>query len=104
MEVGASRLLGVLHRLVMELAFLGPMNKQVGNELGISEIAESTRGGVMRNTIAESLPDVARWPAELCLARAYRTVTPIRESRSGSLERCEETKRRFAAESPFALL
>jgi FixJ family two-component response regulator len=53
-------------RQVMALVSLGFLNKQVGGELGISEITvKAHRGHVMRKMKANSLPDLVRMAAEL---------------------------------------
>jgi FixJ family two-component response regulator len=58
-------------RQVMELVVSGLLNKQVGWELGISEITvKAHRGQVMRKMKAESLPDLVTMAARLRLAAA----------------------------------
>ena len=58
-------------REVMALVVTGLMNKQVGFELGISEITvKAHRGQVMRKMRARSLPDLVNMNARLCLAPA----------------------------------
>ena len=53
-------------REVMELVVSGRMNKQVGGELGISEITVlAHRGKVMRKMEADSLADLVRMAARL---------------------------------------
>lgn len=53
-------------RQVMELVVAGLLNKQVGGELGISEITvKAHRGQVMRKMHAESLPHLVRMAARL---------------------------------------
>jgi FixJ family two-component response regulator len=53
---------------VMALVVAGRLNKQVGAELGISEITvKAHRGQVMRKMKAESLPDLVRMYARLGL-------------------------------------
>ena len=53
-------------REVMALVVAGLMNKQVGSELGISEITvKAHRGQVMRKMKAESLPDLVSMAARL---------------------------------------
>ena len=55
-------------REVMTLVVSGRPNKQVGAELGISEITvKAHRGQVMRKMKAESLPDLVRMSARLDL-------------------------------------
>jgi FixJ family two-component response regulator len=53
-------------REVMALVVSGLLNKQVGGELGISEITvKAHRGQVMRKMNAESLPDLVTMAARL---------------------------------------
>jgi len=60
---------------VMELVVSGLLNKQVGGELGISEITvKAHRGQVMRKMKADSLPDLVTKAARLGL-RSSRTVS-----------------------------
>ena len=55
-------------REVTALVVSGLSNKQVGSELGISEITvKAHRGQVMRKMNAESLPDLVTMAADLCL-------------------------------------
>src|SRR6266849_6543928 len=56
-------------REVMALVVRGLLNKQVGVELGISEITvKAHRGNVMRKMKADSLPDLVNMAARLQLA------------------------------------
>jgi FixJ family two-component response regulator len=56
-------------RQVMALVVAGMLNKQVGGELGISEITvKAHRGKVMRKMGAGSLPDLVKTAAKLRLA------------------------------------
>jgi len=58
-------------REVMALVVSGLLNKQVGSELGISEITvKAHRGQVMRKMKADSLPDLVTMAARLGLRRA----------------------------------
>ena len=58
-------------REVMALVVSGLLNKQVGGELGISEITvKAHRGQVMRKMKADSLPDLVRMNARLELRSA----------------------------------
>ena len=58
-------------REVMSLVVSGLLNKQVGGELGISEITvKAHRGQVMRKMKAESLPDLVTMAAHLGLRAA----------------------------------
>ena len=58
-------------REVMTLVVSGLLNKQVGGELGISEITvKAHRGQVMRKMKADSLPDLVTMAARLGLRPA----------------------------------
>jgi FixJ family two-component response regulator len=58
-------------REVMQLVVSGLLNKQVGGELGISEITvKAHRGQVMRKMKADSLPDLVTMAARLGLGTA----------------------------------
>jgi FixJ family two-component response regulator len=62
-------------REVMELIVSGRcrLNKQVGGELGISEITvKAHRSKMMRKMQARSLPELVRMAAKLCVAPALR--------------------------------
>ena len=62
-------------REVMELIVSGQcrLNKQVGGELGISEITvKAHRCKLMRKMKARSLPELVRMAARLCLAPAFK--------------------------------
>ena len=60
-------------REVMALVVSGLLNKQVGGELGISEITvKAHRGQVMRKMKADSLPDLVGMAARLGLRSAPR--------------------------------
>jgi FixJ family two-component response regulator len=60
-------------REVMALVVAGLLNKQVGGELGISEITvKAHRGQVMRKMKADSLPDLVTMAARLGLRSAPR--------------------------------
>ena len=61
-------------REVMALVVSGLLNKQVGGELGISEITvKAHRGQMMRKMKADSLPDLVTMAARLGL-RPARSV------------------------------
>ena len=61
-------------RQVMALVVSGLLNKQVGGELGISEITvKAHRGRVMRKMKAESLPDLVKMAATLLLSPAPKS-------------------------------
>ena len=58
-------------REVMELVVAGLLNKQIGSELGISEITvKAHRGQMMRKMEAPSLPHLVKMAEKLRLARA----------------------------------
>src|SRR5579863_1231603 len=60
-------------REVMALVVTGLLNKQVGSELGISEITvKAHRGRVMQKMEADSLADLVNMAARLGLARARK--------------------------------
>jgi FixJ family two-component response regulator len=60
-------------RQVMSLVVSGRLNKQVGGELGISEITvKAHRGQVMRKMTASSLPDLVTRSATLGLSPATK--------------------------------
>jgi FixJ family two-component response regulator len=62
-------------REVMALVVAGLLNKQVGSELGISEITvKAHRGRMMQKMKADSLPDLVNMAARLGLARAPKAV------------------------------
>lgn len=68
-------LLSPREREVMELIVSGRcrLNKQVGSELGISEITvKAHRGRMMRKMKARSLPELVRMAARLCLTPALK--------------------------------
>jgi len=61
-------------REVMAFVVAGLLNKQVGSELGISEITvKAHRGSLMRKMKADSLPDLVHMAARLGLTSAPRT-------------------------------
>jgi FixJ family two-component response regulator len=61
-------------REVMALVVAGLLNKQVGGELGISEITvKAHRGQVMRKMKADSLPDLVTMAARLGLSAAAKS-------------------------------
>jgi FixJ family two-component response regulator len=62
-------------REVMALVVAGLLNKQVGSELGISEITvKAHRGRMMQKMKADSLPDLVNMAARIGLARAPKAV------------------------------
>jgi len=73
--------LSAREREVMALVVAGLMNKQVGGELGISEITvKAHRGRVMRKMEAHSLADLVTMAAKLRLAPAPKSEHPIARS------------------------
>jgi FixJ family two-component response regulator len=61
-------------REVMALVVAGLLNKQVGGELGISEITvKAHRGQVMRKMKADSLPDLVTMAARLGVSAAAKS-------------------------------
>ena len=74
-EIGAIRdcyaSLTRRERQVMDLVVSGRLNKQVGGELGISEITvKAHRGKVMQKMMADSLPELVKMAARLRLRRS----------------------------------
>ena len=68
-------LLSPREREVMALVISGRMNKQVGGELGISEITvKAHRGQVMRKMNARSLPDLVNMAARLGVSGGAKAV------------------------------
>jgi FixJ family two-component response regulator len=66
-------------RQVMALVVSGLLNKQVGGELGISEITvKAHRGQVMQKMQAQSLPDLVRISARLSPDRAADSQVELR--------------------------
>jgi FixJ family two-component response regulator len=64
-------------REVMALVASGLLNKQVGGELGISEITvKAHRGQAMQKMKADSLADLVKMAARLGLASAPKANTP----------------------------
>jgi FixJ family two-component response regulator len=67
--------LSVRERQVMALVVSGRLNKQVGGELGISEITvKAHRGKVMQKMLADSFADLVRIAAKLRPAPAAMTA------------------------------
>jgi FixJ family two-component response regulator len=79
-------LLSRRERDVMRGVVSGRLNKQVGGDLGISEITvKAHRGRVMRKMGAHSLPELVRMAARLRASiPAAFTETPMKECQSGA--------------------
>src|SRR5580692_1223254 len=61
----------------MALVAAGLLNKQIGSELGISEITvKAHRGRMMQKMKADSLPDLVRMDAKLQIARVPTSNVP----------------------------
>jgi FixJ family two-component response regulator len=61
---------------VMALVTAGSLNKQVGSQLGISEITvKAHRGRLMRKMHAGSLPDLVKMAVMLCLTSLWMSDT-----------------------------
>jgi FixJ family two-component response regulator len=74
-------------REVMALVVSGRLNKQVGGELGISEITvKAHRGNVMRKMEAGSFADLVKMAASLGLAPAPPRNQPLDGGRKSNLE------------------
>ena len=87
-------------RQVMALVVSGLLNKQVGGELGISEITvKAHRGNVMRKMEADSLADLVKMAARLRLAPAPRS-----QPFAGQCSRGSSTGSRYStANGPIAV-
>jgi FixJ family two-component response regulator len=73
-------------REVMALVVSGLLNKQIGNQLGISEITvKAHRGKVMQKMRANSLADLVTMAARLRIARPLATSTPATTISSASM-------------------
>jgi FixJ family two-component response regulator len=88
-------------REVMALVVSGLLNKQVGFELGISEITvKAHRGQVMRKMQADSLPALVKMAARLDLPAARQAEpvfqAPWPEAASGRAPRATDTSRASA--------
>jgi FixJ family two-component response regulator len=63
---------------VMSCVVSGMLNKQVGDELGISEITvKAHRGKVMRKMKADSLADLVNMAARLRITRGQGAIAPL---------------------------
>ena len=70
--------LTVREREVMSLVVSGLLNKQVGNELGISEITvKAHRGKVMQKMKADSIADLVKIAGKLRLTRSSGVSHPV---------------------------
>jgi FixJ family two-component response regulator len=73
-------------RQVLALVVSGLLNKQIGGELGISEITvKAHRGKVMQKTKADSLADLVRMAAKLRPGRFVRLSKQLDGSSADSL-------------------
>jgi FixJ family two-component response regulator len=64
-------------REVMAMVVSGLLNKQIGNQLGISEITvKAHRGKVMQKMKAESIANLVNMAARLCIARRPAADSP----------------------------
>ena len=70
--------LTVREREVMSLVVSGLLNKQVGNELGISEITvKAHRGKVMQKMKADSIADLVKMAGKLRITRSSIATHPV---------------------------
>jgi FixJ family two-component response regulator len=70
--------LTIRERQVMSLVVSGMLNKQVGDELGISEITvKAHRGRVMQKMKAESIADLVKIAGKLRVSRASGSNLPV---------------------------
>jgi DNA-binding NarL/FixJ family response regulator len=83
----------------MALVVSGRLNKQVGWELGISEITvKAHRGQVMQEMKANSLADLVRMAAQLepahkAIHSARRQQAPVRLSEYGLIRSCKDARK-----------
>jgi len=83
--------LTIRERQVMALVVSGRLNKQVGDELGISEITvKAHRGRVMQKMKADSVVDLVKMAAKLRSGRGSAAVTLSQGSPKSLLEPSEE--------------
>lgn len=74
-------------REVMVLVVCGLLNKQVGGELGISEITvKAHRGKMMEKMRADSLPDLVNMASRLGLAPALKNRHPVDPSEAAKAQ------------------
>jgi FixJ family two-component response regulator len=79
------RLLSPREREVMALVVSGRLNKQVGGDLGISEITvKAHRGKMMRKMNADSICDLVRMATRLCLDPAQAVYRRAHTNVSGN--------------------
>ncbi|MGB6686484.1 MAG: response regulator [Terracidiphilus sp.] len=91
-------------RQVLALVVSGMLNKQVGNELGISEITvKAHRGKVMEKMKADSLADLVRIAARLRLPRAPRQLLPLQNFRAIDKNRAQSRMALYCAGGPARL-
>jgi FixJ family two-component response regulator len=87
-------------REVMERVVCGRLNKQVGGELGISEITvKAHRGKLMRKMHARSLAELVNLAASLCLAGPAHRVAQTAQPRNTHVPTDSSVRSLFAAKA-----